>query len=149
MIRYKTKLTQEEEETKRVSIDYSPNTSGDDSLIHWIFKYYLQYERPCCIRYTNSSRRRETIVQYNTDVKGCKRSFPLKILKALSHEAIFSCNLQRNGVSSCLLQERSPPAGHTTTCIRLQFYRSLKYLFHPNLRSKLQEKIASCDSTFR
>ena len=23
-------------------------------------------------------------------------------------------------------------------------YRSLKYLFHPNLRCKLQEKIASC-----
>ena len=30
-------------------------------------------------------------------------------LKALSHEAIFCCNLQRNGVSSCLLQEKSPP----------------------------------------
>ena len=27
-------------------------------------------------------------------------------------------------------------------------YRSLKYLFHPNLRCKLQEKIASCDSAF-
>ena len=77
----------------------------------------------------------------------------------MSHAAIFSCNLQRNGVSSCLLQEKSPPvntsslqnnptAGHTTTCIYIQFYRSLKYLFHPNLRSKLQEKIASCDSAF-
>ena len=74
-------------------------------------------------------------------------------LKALSHEAIFSCNLQRNGVSSCLLQEKSPPvappAGHTTTCICLQFYRSLQYLFHPNLRSKLQEKFASCYSAFK
>ena len=28
------------------------------------------------------------------------------------------------------------------------FYRSVKYLFHPNLRCKLQEKIASCDSVF-
>ena len=27
----------------------------------------------------------------------------------MSQEAIFSCNLQRNGVSSCLLQEKSPP----------------------------------------
>ena len=32
--------------------------------------------------------------------------------------------------------------------ICLQFYRSLQYLFHPNLRCKLQEKIASCDSAF-
>ena len=45
--------------------------------------------------------------------------------------------------------QNNPTAGHTTTCIRLQFYRSLKYLFHPNLRSKLQEKIASCDSALR
>ena len=37
-------------------------------------------------------------------------------------------------------------AGHKTTCICLQFYRSLKYLFHPNLHCKLQGKIASCDS---
>ena len=29
-------------------------------------------------------------------------------LKAMSHEAMFSCHLQRNGVSSCLLQEKSP-----------------------------------------
>ena len=44
--------------------------------------------------------------------------------------------------------QNNPTAGHTTTCICLQFYRSLKYLFHPNLRCKLQEKIASCDSAF-
>ena len=41
--------------------------------------------------------------------------------------------------------QNNPTAGHTT-CICLQFYRSLQYLFHPNLRCKLQEKIASCDS---
>ena len=42
--------------------------------------------------------------------------------------------------------QNNPTAGHTTTCICLQFYRSLQYLFHPNFRFKLQEKIASCDS---
>ena len=45
--------------------------------------------------------------------------------------------------------QNNPTAGHTTTCICLQFYRSLQYLFHPNLRSKLQEKIASCYSAFK
>ena len=58
-------------------------------------------------------------------------------------EAIFSSNLQRNDVSCCVLQDKSPPgscstsslqnnptAGHTTTCIHvcLQFYRCLQYL---------------------
>ena len=32
--------------------------------------------------------------------------------------------------------QNNPTAGHTTTCICLQFYRSLQYLFHPNLRCK-------------
>ena len=51
---------------------------------------------------------------------------------------ITSCN------TSILL--KNPTAGDTTTCICLQFYRSLKYLFHRNFLCKLQEKIASCDS---
>ena len=81
-------------------------------------------------------------------------------LKAMSHEAIFSCNLQRNWrfklhfsreIASCNASglQNNPTAGHTTTCICLQFYRSLQYLFHPNLRCKLQEKIASCDMAFK
>ena len=38
----------------------------------------------------------------------CDRILVNRLL-ALSHEAIFSCNLQRNGVTSCILQEKSPP----------------------------------------
>ena len=91
----------------------------------------------------------------------CTLPFPDEhVLKALSHEAICSCNLQRNGVSSCLFTreiascntsslQNNPTAGHTTTCICLQFHRSLKYLFRPNLLCKLREKIASCDSAFK
>ena len=76
--------------------------------------------------------------------------------KAMSHEAIFSWNLQLRSklpftretapCNTSSLQNNST-AGHTTTCICLQFYRSLQCLFHLNLRCKLQEKIASRDST--
>ena len=38
--------------------------------------------------------------------------------------------------------QNNPTAGHTTTSICLQFYRSLKYLFRSNLRCKLQEKLS-------
>ena len=38
------------------------------------FKYYLQYERSCCIGYKNSSR-------VTCDTNGCKRSYSLKILE--------------------------------------------------------------------
>ena len=49
--------------------------------------------------------------------------------KAMSHAAIFSCNLQRNGVSSCLLQEKSPPVNTSLVCkiIRLQVIQQLAY----------------------
>ena len=52
-------------------------------------------------------------------------------LKALSHEAIFSCNLQRSGVSSCLLQEKSPPVT-LLDCkiIRLQLIQQLAYVYN-------------------
>ena len=52
-------------------------------------------------------------------------------LKALSHEAIFSCNLQRNGVSSCILQEKSPPVT-LLVCkiIRLQVIQQLAYVYN-------------------
>ena len=52
-------------------------------------------------------------------------------VKALSHEEIFSCNLQRNGVSSCLLQEKSPPVT-LLVCkiIRLQVIQQLAYVYN-------------------
>ena len=75
----------------------------------------------------------------------------------MSHEAVFSCNLQRNGVSSCLLQEKSPPVTlRVCKIIRLQVIQQLAYVYNSTgacnifftqtLRCKLQEKIASCDS---
>ena len=56
--------------------------------------------------------------------------FP-NFLKAMSHEAIISCNLQRNGVSSCLLQEKSPPVT-LLVCkiIRLQVIQQLAYVYN-------------------
>ena len=71
------------------------------------------------------------------------------ILKAMLR-GNFSCNLQRNGVSSCVLQKKSPPAT-LLVCkiIRLQVIQQLAYVynstgacdifFHPNLRCKLQK----------
>ena len=55
----------------------------------------------------------------------------LKHLKAMSYEAIFSCNLQRNGVSSCFLQEKSPPVT-LLVCkiIRLQVIQQLAYVYN-------------------
>ena len=49
----------------------------------------------------------------------------------MSHEAIFSCNLQRNGVSSCILQEKSPPVT-LLVCkiIRLQVIQQLAYVYY-------------------
>ena len=75
----------------------------------------------------------------------------------MSHEAVFFCNLQRNGVSSCLLQEKSPPVTlRVCKIIRLQVIQQLAYVYNSTgacnifftqtLRCKLQEKIASCDS---
>ena len=91
--------------------------------------------------------------------------FPFQIFKhfkALLNEAIFSYNLQSNGVSSCKLQEKSPSvafcntpslqnnyiSGQITICIYLKSYRNMQDIFHPNLRCKLQETIASCNSVF-
>ena len=52
-------------------------------------------------------------------------------LKAMSHEAIVSCNLQRNGVSSCLLQEKSPPVTlQACKIIRLQVIQQLAYVYN-------------------
>ena len=77
-------------------------------------------------------------------------------------EAIFSYNLQSNGVSSCKLQEKSPSvafcntpslqnnyiSGQTTICIYLKSYRNMQDIFHPNLRCMSQETIATCNSVF-
>ena len=53
------------------------------------------------------------------------------LVKAMSHEAIFSCNLQRNGVSSCFLQEKSPPVT-LLVCkiIRLHVIQQLAYVYN-------------------
>ena len=58
-------------------------------------------------------------------------SAELEPLKALQNEAIFSCNLQRNGVSSCLLQEKLPPVT-LLVCkiIRLQVIQQLAYVYN-------------------
>ena len=78
-------------------------------------------------------------------------------LKAMSHEAIFSCNLQRNGVSSCILQKKSSPVT-LLVCkiIRLQVIQRLAYVYKSTgacnifftqiCVPKLQETIVSCDS---
>ena len=53
------------------------------------------------------------------------------LLKALSHEAIFSCNVQRKDVSNCILQEKSPPVT-LLVCkiIRLQVIQQLAYVYN-------------------
>ena len=52
------------------------------------------------------------------------------ILKAMLR-GNFSCNLQRNGVSSCFLQEKSPPVT-LLVCkiIRLQVIQQLAYVYN-------------------
>ena len=57
--------------------------------------------------------------------------FSQVIIKVLSHKAMFSCNLQCNGVSSCLLQEKLPPVT-LLVCkiIRLQVIQQLAYVYN-------------------
>ena len=66
------------------------------------------------------------------------------IFSQLATQRRFKLHFTRE-IASCNASslQNNPTAGHTTACICLQFYRSLKYLFHPNLRCKLQEKIAA------
>ena len=42
------------------------------SLINIHYLYYLQHERPCCIGYTNSSRRREFVYPIQHGHSCCK-----------------------------------------------------------------------------
>ena len=76
---------------------------------------------------SRSPRQTSTSVSITVWKHATQRRFKLPCTRELA-----SCN------TSSL--QNNPTAGHTTTCICLQFYRSLQYLFHPNLRSKLQEK---------
>ena len=71
------------------------------------------------------------------------RKFFLQLATQRRFKLLFTREIASSNTSSL---QNNPTAGHTTTCICLQFYRSLKYLFHPNLHSKLQEDIASCDN---
>ena len=84
----------------------------------------------------------------------------LRKLKAMSHEAIFSCNLQRNGVSSCVLQEKLAPVT-LLVCkiIRLQVIQQLAYVYNSTgacnvfftqiCVASCKKKVAACDSAFR
>ena len=104
----------------------------------WIILDFMRKPNPIIVLlYTQNSRTKGAVTRGNFFLQlATQRRFKLPFTRE-----IVSCN------TSSL--QNNPTAGHTTTCICLQLYRNLHCLFHPNLRSKLQEKIASCDSALR
>ena len=70
-------------------------------------------------------------------------------VKAILQEAIFSSNLQRNGVLYCKFQNKSPlvtllicknnyiAGGHRTICMCLKSYRNMQYLSPKIARNNL------------
>jgi hypothetical protein len=51
----------------------TPKPPKQDVIEKRISKYYLQHERPCCIGYTNSSRRREFVYPIQHGRECCKQ----------------------------------------------------------------------------
>ena len=155
--------------------DYPDNILLMFGCLHWIFyqiffhtgshlyQYFDQFphhSKPCLkeLQFGWQSNRglislwHFPIGWLKTTLTQIQQSLPKFQLNALSHEAIFSCNLQRNGISSCLLQEKSPPVT-LLVCkiIRLQVIQQFAYVYNPTGACNIfftQICVASCKKKF-